>query len=82
VSGAGARIGVGTRVMYDGAAHEVTECIPTAYVCEVLTGYGSGSSEVAEAAPGRFMERVLDGASLCQEACPLGCRVAGGRSGK
>ena len=25
---------------------------------------------------------TLDGASLCQEACPLGCRVAGGRSGK
>ena len=29
MSGAGVRIGVGTRVMYDGAVHEVTEWIPT-----------------------------------------------------
>ena len=29
MSGAGVRIGVGTRVMYDGAVHEVTEWFPT-----------------------------------------------------
>ena len=29
MSGAGVRIGVGTRVMYDGAVHEVSEWIPT-----------------------------------------------------
>ena len=29
MSGAGVRIGVGTRVMYDGAVHEVSEVVPT-----------------------------------------------------
>jgi len=36
VSGAGVRIGVGTRVMYDGAVHEVTEWLPTVCGTDVV----------------------------------------------
>jgi len=36
VSGAGVRIGVGTRVMYDGALHEVTEWLPTVCGTDVV----------------------------------------------
>ena len=43
VSGAGVRIGVGTRVMYDGAVHEVTrglrQCVEPMLFCEVLIRY-------------------------------------------
>ena len=36
MSGAGVRIGVGTRVMYDGALHEVTEWLPTVSGTDVV----------------------------------------------
>ena len=36
MSGAGVRIGVGTRVMYDGAVHEVTEWLPTVCGTDVV----------------------------------------------
>ena len=36
MSGAGVRIGVGTRVMYDGAVHEVTEWLPTVSGTDVV----------------------------------------------
>jgi hypothetical protein len=36
VSGAGVRIGVGTRVMYDGAVHEVSEWVPTVSGTDVV----------------------------------------------
>jgi hypothetical protein len=36
VSGAAVRIGVGTRVMYDGAVHEVSEWVPTVSGTDVV----------------------------------------------
>ena len=44
MSWAGARVGVGTRVMFDGEIHQITEWLPaTAGVEVVLTGPTSAS---------------------------------------
>jgi hypothetical protein len=62
VSGAGVRIGVGTRVMYDGAVHEVTEWLPT--VCGtdvVLRGPNSVCRmSVVELASGTRVRLLID----------------------
>ena len=63
MSGAGVRIGVGTRVMYDGAVHEVTEWIPT--VCGtdvVLRGPNSVCRmSVVELVSGTRVRLLIDG---------------------
>jgi hypothetical protein len=65
VSGVGVRIGVGTRVKYDGAVHEVTEWIPT--VCGtdvVLRGPNSVCRmSVVELVSGTRVRLLIDSSS-------------------